>query len=272
MTGFRAWPTSGATARRPVRIDVQPVVISIPHGGTATPRELAERVCLSARDRFDDSDPHTVDIYDVGADVLHVVKAEVARAFIDLNRAPDDRPPANPDGVVKSTTCFGQPIYHRGREPDSRTVHLLLDRYYHPYHRALEEAAQHSSMALGLDCHSMLATPPPIAPDHGAPRPLFCLSNGNGATCPSALLERMASALAHAFECDPGEVSFNRPFTGGYITRRHGNRPLPWMQVELNRSLYLSDPWFDPTTLTVDPSRLADLNGRFRAALNALSV
>jgi N-formylglutamate deformylase len=251
---------------------VQPVVISIPHGGTATPPELADRVCLTARDQFDDSDPHTVDIYDVGADVRRVVKAEVARAFVDLNRAPDDRPPANPDGVVKSMTCFERPIYHPGREPDGRTVDRLLDRYYHPYHRALDDAARDPAMVLGLDCHSMLAAPPPIAPDHTAPRPLFCLSNGNGTTCPPTLLAQLASVLANAFECDRGEIALNRPFTGGYITRRHGNRPLPWIQVEVNRSLYLSDPWFDETTLAVDPSRLADLNGRFRAALSALAI
>ena len=56
-------------------------------------------------------------------------------------------------------------------------------------------------------------------------------------------------------------------FAGGYITRTYGEGALPWMQVEMNRSLYLSEPWFDAATLTVQPQRLEDLNQKFRKTL-----
>jgi formiminoglutamase len=248
-----------------------PILISIPHGGTRQPVELEGRVCLSEGDLFDDGDARTREIYDVGAAVASVISADVARAFVDLNRAPDDRPPANPDGVVKSLTCYGRPIYHPGSEPDDALIELLLARYHEPYHERLR-AANTPEIRLALDCHSMAAQAPPVAADPGRPRPLFCLGNADGATCPPSTIERLAEALTKAFECEPGEVKFNEPFRGGYIIRRHGVGQVPWIQVELNRSLYLNRPWFDRGRLYVDPSRLEDLRDRCLGALQELEA
>lgn len=245
-----------------------PLVLSIPHGGTRTPPELADRVDAGPADVFADGDAFTPEIYDVGTLVAHVQAAEVARAFVDLNRAPDDRPPKNADGVVKTATCYGVPMYREAL--DAALVEEVLDRYYHPYHAALAEAARRPGMWLALDCHSMAATPPPVAPDAGRPRPLFCLSNGEGATCDAELLQRLARCFREAFECAPDQVALNAPFQGGYVTRHHGRNPLPWIQVEMNRALYLREPWFDPATRTLSPLRAGELRARFARALALL--
>ncbi len=68
------------------------------------------------------------------------------------------------------------------------------------------------------------------------------------------------------------QVALNDPFKGGYITRRHGGGRLPWIQVEMNRWLYLDTPWFDRDTLRVDPGRLAELRHRFRNALQRMPL
>jgi len=244
------------------------VVVSIPHGGTEAPPELEDRVLATEADVFEDGDAFTPEIYAIGDEVAHLQAARVARAFVDLNRAEDDRPPANGDGVVKTATCFGRPIY---REPlDERLTETLLAAYHRPYHAALEAVTAHPGLELGLDCHSMAATPPPMAPDREAPRPLFCLSNAFGSACDDALLERVAASFAAAFEVSPEQVALNRPFSGGYITRRHGRRPLPWIQVEMNRALYLADPWFDPETRRMDGARLDELRERFLLAVSRL--
>ena len=73
-----------------------PLLISVPHGGDGVPAEVAGRVAISDDDLFDDGDAFTRDIYDVRDDVISWFGASIARAFVDLNRAPDDRPPANP--------------------------------------------------------------------------------------------------------------------------------------------------------------------------------
>jgi N-formylglutamate deformylase len=114
----------------------------------------------------------------------------------------------------------------------------------------------------------MAALPPPVGPDADTPRPLFCLSNGEGSTCDDALLERLAEQMARAFDCAPEQIALNRPFKGGYITRRHGRNPLPWIQIEMNRSLYLAEPWFDPGARRIDERRLSDLRERFAEALS----
>ena len=72
-----------------------PFFISIPHGGTETPDEVEERICISQADVLEDGDSFTREIYDVTEDVQHIIKADIARAFVDLNRAEDDLPPAN---------------------------------------------------------------------------------------------------------------------------------------------------------------------------------
>jgi formiminoglutamase len=249
-----------------------PVLLSIPHGGTQQPPELAGRVCLSKEELFDDSDAFTREIYDLGSEVVRVVRSEVARAFVDMNRAPDDRPPENPDGVVKSATCYGHRIYHEGAEPDDELVAELLERYYYPYHRALGRAATDPRVKLALDCHSMATEAPLIAPDRGGRRPLFCLSNADGLTCPNDLLEDMQYAFAEAFECELTDVRLNQPFKGGFITRSHGRGKVPWVQIEINRSLYLGPAWFRRETLEVEPGRLQRLREFFQTVLHALAL
>jgi formiminoglutamase len=248
-----------------------PILISIPHGGTDTPNELGERVALSRVDLFHDSDAFTGEIYDIGGAVARVVKTDIARAYVDLNRAADDLPPSNPDGVIKSMTCFKAPIYKEGREPDDILRRRLLRRYYTPYHDKLRDIAASGDALLALDCHSMAAEPPPISPDYGSgapPRPMICLGNAHGNACDFNTLEILADCFRDAFALDAHDVTINIPFAGGYITRTHGSRPIPWVQVEMNRALYLSPPWFDAQTLTAAPRRLDALNQMFHRALD----
>ena len=82
----------------------------------------------------------------------------------------------------------------------------------------------------------------------------------------------LRAALAAAFSCAAEAIRLNDPFRGGHITRAHGGGSLPWVQVEMNRSLYLAEPWFDRRTRTLDPARSEDLRTRFLAALRELSI
>ena len=148
-----------------------PLLISVPHGGNAVPGDVADRVAISDADLFDDGDAFTREIYDVRDEVTSWFGASVARAFVDLNRAADDRPPANPDGVVKTATCYARPIYRSGAELTESLANDLLEDHYFPYHRQLEDAAAEPHLRLALDCHSMAATPPQVAPDAAAPQP-----------------------------------------------------------------------------------------------------
>ncbi len=205
-----------------------PFLISVPHAGLQVPPEVKEICLLEEEDIVKDGDEGAAEIYAIRANVRAFVATEIARAVVDQNRAPDD---FRADGVVKTHTCWNIPIYSRRLE--DAEVARLLQTYYDPYHSELSERAKDA--VLGIDCHTMAAVGPPIGPMAGEERPQICLGNADG-TCPREWFVLMRECLEVAFE---SEVSLNQPFQGGYIIRHH-SRELPWLQLELSRSDWIS--------------------------------
>jgi len=245
-----------------------PVLISVPHGGTEIPIELADRVLLSAKDQFADSDSFTREIYGIEEYVSAYIDTNIARAYVDLNRDVGDRPPENPDGIIKTQTCMGKPVYKKGQELNDPLIQTLINNYYEPYHQKFRDFLDSSkNIVLALDCHSMEAVGPEISPDRGQPRPKFCLGNNNEKSCSHEVTLRFAKCLQEAFELEESEVTINKPFAGGFITRTYGMRAIPWIQVEMNRDLYLSPLWFDPVTRDIDKERLKYLKNCFQKAV-----
>lgn len=246
-----------------------PVLISIPHGGTQTPEELRNRVLAGEREIFEDSDSFTQRIYDLRGKVKYVVKARIARAFIDPSRSETDLPPDNPDGVIKSHTCFGKVIYKPNMQPTQPEIYSLLEKYYRPLHNRIQTIVndRKNDLELCLDCHSMEEVGPAIAPDTGKKRPAICLGNRFGEASPNEMVQKFRECLIRAFELEETDVTINKPFAGGFITRNYGNNPLPWIQIEMNRKLYLKEPHFNPETLEISADKTEDLNGRFYLAL-----
>lgn len=245
-----------------------PILISIPHGGYKIPDEINNRISIKESDLFDDSDPYTIEIYNLGDKVSEVITTDIARAFVDLNRSPDDRPPKNTDGIVKSVTCYAIPIYITGMEPDNEIVENLIKSYYEPYHNKIKKALSQIDVELALDCHSMADIAPPISPDIGKKRPMICLGNVYGETCSMEITKKLADCFQYAFSLEESEVAINKPFSGGYIIRTYGEKPIPWIQVEMNRALYLRSTWFKRNGLKIDRSRLNDLNKMFETTLH----
>lgn len=208
-----------------------PLLISVPHAGLRVPPEVDSNCALTPEQIIDDGDGGAAEIYALESHVEAFVTTDTARAIVDMNRAEDDR---RADGVVKTHTCWNVPVYHAA--PTSEVVAQLLARYYRPYHERLVAAAG-SGVRVGIDCHTMAATGPPIGPDPGVERPWICLSDGNGTTCPRGWVDELARQLETSFD---HTVSINKPFAGGYITRRHASE-IPWMQLELSRSAFMSN-------------------------------
>jgi len=208
-------------------------------------------------------------MYDLGDKVQRIIKSNIARAFVDLNRSQDDLPPTNPDGVIKSSTCYKKPIYHERKEPDDSLRTLLLELYYFPYHNSIQKSLKELELQLCLDCHSMASIAPGISPDaKNSKRPKFCLSNNDGQAASQEMMELLTACISESYGIERNEISLNDPFHGGHITKTYGNNPVPWIQVEMNRDLYLADPWFDKETLSIDPTHLEKLNKQFEKTLN----
>jgi formiminoglutamase len=248
-----------------------PILLSIPHGGTRKPVELEGHLSITNKDLFDDSDPFVIELYDLGEKVQRVIKTDIARAFVDLNRSIDDMPPNNPDGLIKSKTCYDKPIYTNGKEPGDSLKTILIEMYYNPYHQAIQKSIDELDLQLCLDCHSMASTAPYFSPDKTqSKRPLFCISNNDGHASSQEMMELLADSISTAYSIDREEISLNDPFHGGHITRTYGNKPIPWIQVEMNRDLYLKSPWFDQDALSVNTVHLQKLNKQFEDSLNLL--
>jgi formiminoglutamase len=87
--------------------------------------------------------------------------------------------------------------------------------------------------------------------DAGRSRPQICLGNngdrrgrarkGSIATCPAEMITTLAGVFKEEF-CFDREVAINNPFSGGFIANAHfWHKGIPWIQIEINRSLYESD-------------------------------
>ena len=207
-----------------------PLLLSVPHAGTEVPSEVADYCALTPEQIVADGDEGAAAVYTLADEVDTHVTTTVARAVVDLNRAPDD---FRRDGVVKTHTCWEVPVWEPALPAELAAT--LVDRYWRPYHERLRELGSSRRFLLGVDCHTMAAHGPPVGPDAGAARPAACLSNGDG-TCPATWIEALQSALARRLG---REVTINRPFRGGYITRTHAAE-MPWLQIELSRAPFAS--------------------------------
>ena len=262
-----------------------PILVSIPHGGWKVADEIKDIWALSKKDAFHDGDPFTSKIYDYSERVVFQIVMEYYRAVIDLNRQPDDIAPENPDGVIKSHTCWNVPVYKQESLPDATLTKILLEQYYYPYHKQMEEQIKNPDIKLAVDCHSMAAKSPPIEADAGAVRPLICLGNlgdengeiepvFNRVTCDPELIRFMANEFRIVFQHEDLEVAppaiatVNVPFNGGNITRRYGGRGTPFVQIEMSRALYLTEEYFDEKNLKVKESRIKDLNEKVWTVLS----
>jgi len=237
-----------------------PLLISIPHGGLEVPDCVKDRVALTEADILEDADAFTREIYDFGERVHTVLRADIARAIVDLNRDTTQLGADHPDGVIKSVTCYNKPVYRPGCFPDRDLIDKLIRDYHKPFHDKIRLALQNDEIAMGLDCHSMAAQGPPTAKDRGRRRPMINIGNVMGRSCSMDHANELAGCFRDIMDLSETDVKINEPFSGGFITRSYATAETPWIQIEISRAIYLRPPWFDQTTLAVSHQRLSELN------------
>jgi formiminoglutamase len=193
-------------------------------------------------------DPATRTLFDFGQSVEATIDTPLSRMVIDLNRPPLPLPPKDPDGVIKVRTIDGRDVYLPGQLPDLPFIHRLMMKWYFPYHQRIDELIDRYPVRMAFDCHSMLPYGSAEQSDAGKCRPLICLGNygdekgqakpGSITTCPADWVVHLADAFRDEFSGD-GSVAINTPFSGGFISNAHyWRKGIPWIQIEVNRSLY----------------------------------
>ncbi|MFC4736676.1 N-formylglutamate amidohydrolase [Bacillus daqingensis] len=260
-----------------------PILISVPHGGSHMPDHLKERLLLSEADVVRDGDTWTQELFDFRGSVQTFMAADTARVVIDLNRDPTDRPPANPDGIVKTLTVDGQQVWS---EPLSdEETNSLIEAVHAPYHQKLMHASSEEGLRFAVDCHTMLDIGPAKDGNTWEQRPLMCISNRGSAgggretetiTAPPEFMQLFKQELEREFADEMVEgiplVLVNAPFRGGYITQLHGPRTdIPWIQLELNRRLYLPAA-AGPVPSAADLERLTKLRDKLLLVLERVAA
>jgi N-formylglutamate deformylase len=250
-----------------------PFLLTIPHGGTRLPEGIEPLLALTPDDIRYFSDPATGSLYDFPEMVARVMTTEISRMIVDLNRPPYHLPPRYPDGVVKTRSVQGGPVYRT--LPDITLIHRLLMAHYFPFHAEIDRILDTGDIRLAFDCHSMLPIGPPSHTDAGKPRPAVCLSNNGDAlgrqrpgllaTSTAGLITALANSFRDTFGAD-AEVLINQPFFGGFITNAHyWHKGIPWVQIEVNRNLY--ETGTRPDDAVIDRDRAARTGTLIRDAL-----
>jgi N-formylglutamate amidohydrolase len=258
-TEFRRIEPCGAPETRPPAFRLlRPVVggsgviVCCPHSGRFYPEDLLRSSKLDrlALRRSEDAfvDELLAASPDLGATLL---LSDFARAYVDLNRGPDELDPDLIDelppgdrsvpsprvlaglGVVPRTVGDGVEIY-ASRLPFA-AVQARLKEVYAPWHGAIEGLIEAEKQAVGhcvvLDCHSMPASA------SGLPENDIVLGDRFGASCAPIYM-----AEAYSFLRSKGlRVARNNPYAGGYATERYGKpaQNQHSLQIEINRSLYM---------------------------------
>ena len=178
----------------------------------------------------------------------------IGRAYVDLNRDPEDLDPALIEGlegrtpspravagygVIPRLSGDGRPLY--ARRLGAAEAGARLEAVHRPYHAELERLMRttraHHREAVLVDWHSMPSRATRGA--GGARGPDVVLGDRHGSSCAAALTRRLKTG----FESLGWRVALNQPYSGGWTTQRWG-RPAEGfhaVQIELDRALYLDE-------------------------------
>ena len=247
-----------------------PLLVSVPHVGTAIPEDVAAALVPRAMAR-EDTDWHLAEVYafarELGAGLL---VPRYSRYVIDLNRPPENAPMypgANNTELVPTRFFSGDPLYREGRIADEAEVARRVDAYWRPYHEALAGELVRLRSAHGIavvwDGHSIQAELPWLFPGR---LPDLNLGTVAGASCAQALRATLMDVLAA--QSGFSHVTDGR-VQGGYITRRYG-RPaerIHAVQLEMALSTYMDETHAAYPVAPADPLRLARLRPVLRALL-----
>ena len=221
-----------------------PLLVSLPHDGTALPDEIAARLTAQAR-AVPDTDWHVARLYgfarELGASML---VPRFSRYVVDLNRSEDDvslYPGQNTTGLCPIVRFSGDPVYLAGQEPSEDEVRARVERYWRPYHDALRAELDRIRAAHGRvvlwEGHSIRGELPFLFDGR---LPDLNLGTAAGASCSQALQARLEALLAAQ---DDYDFVVNGRFKGGHITRHYGDpaNGVEAVQLEISQRVYMDE-------------------------------
>ena len=193
-----------------------------------------------------------------------LLEALFPRSYIDVNRAIDDLDqrllnapwpePLHPTektqvgmGLVRRICRPGMPMYDRLLS--LAEVRHRIDRFYRPYHAALDGLMQAAYARFGvavlINCHSMPSVFNGIGSDESSVGADFVLGDRDGTTAGRDLVQMVEDSLREFGY----SVRRNDPYKGVELVRRHGDpaNGRHAVQIEINRNLYMDEVTLEKT-------------------------
>lgn len=242
-----------------------PLLISVPHDGTEIPAAIAARMTPAAR-RVADTDWHAGRLYAFATELgASLIQPRFSRYVVDLNRPPDGQalyPGQQETGLCPTVTFAGEAIYPDGQQPGEGEIAQRVDRYWRPYHAALQQElarlkARHGRVVL-WEGHTIRSVVPMF---FNGQLPDLNLGTADGSSCGPVLRRRLLAVLG-----DQQRYSWvvDGRFKGGHITRHYG-RPsegVEAVQLEIAQCAYM-----DEASFAFDAERAASLQPVLRSLL-----
>src|SRR6056297_1633383 len=238
------------------------VVFASPHSGRDYPWTFLRRTRLNEHSVRSSEDAYVDRLFEVAPQMgAPFIKAGAPRAFVDLNRAPDELDPALIDGVSRSghnprvasglgviprVVANGKAIY--SGKISVEEAQRRIDTYWRPYHEALQGQMDQAHLMFGeailIDCHSMPHEAMDSVASRGLRRPEIVLGDRFGTTADGGIVDRIEAAFTRAGLV----VARNTPFAGAYITQAYGRpaRGRHAVQIEIDRALYMNERLIRP--------------------------
>src|SRR6478609_4477808 len=223
-----------------------PILLSIPHCGTAFPDELKDQYKPELIQAPDDTDWFVDKLYDFAPSMgMTMISAVYSRWVIDLNRDPKSKPLYSDGriitGLCPTTNFLGEPLYKDEREAvNDEEIKRRLDQYYLPYHAKVQELLNELKAKFGKvllwDCHSIRQFVPTI---HNQKFPDLILGDADGSSAEGFLSE----IVLKKFRETEYSLQHNNHFKGGTITRHFGkpSENQHALQLEMTKLNYMDD-------------------------------
>ncbi|MER5384835.1 N-formylglutamate amidohydrolase [Streptomyces sp. NPDC002688] len=224
-----------------------PVLLHVPHSSRQVPAPVREGILLGdaalASELDHITDAHTAELAAAVAEAAGLTPwrfvNRLSRLVVDPERFPDEREEmlAVGMGAVYTRTTHRAPL--RPADTDPRP---LVDRYFHPYARAMTAAVADRLAVTGraviIDVHSYPTARLPYELHGDGPRPPICLGTDSFHTPPELV------ALAEKAFAGLGEVGIDSPFAGAYVPLRYYEREpqVGALMVEIRRDTYMTEP------------------------------
>jgi N-formylglutamate deformylase len=248
-----------------------PILIIIPHGGYRVPEEFVEHSTLNETDLMLSADTCANEIFSI-ENCAAVLNTHISRLFIDLDRPPAELPPRALDGVMKTESFLGNPLFSDGKYPDSIALANILRRYYFPFSETLSRIITSGEVIAAIECHTVSAVGIARATDRDRPRPVVSvqyLTEKNDHTVETAPRETAELFLTQFRKIFAGEdCAADSPFilsetpVKGHLMREYSGS-IPYLRINLSRGLFLDDAHFNYHYGKVDQIRIADLKRKF---------